>query len=137
RAMDGPILSTTMKPCRPGSTSVPCSSTTRVETPGTARVAQPGLDAVWGASSAKVPAGANWGACGRGEQTVEPVSDCHQVSMKDAVPPPTCVRSHRQASGLMDSPTDPSRRTDERLYLPAGGPSGKAPMRERIRVGAV
>ena len=134
--MDGPIASTTTRPCSPAATSSPAASTTRVETPGTGRTAQPGLAAVCGVPSGNVPEGANCGSWGRGEATQEPVSDCHQVSTNGTSPRPTCSRSHRQASGLMDSPTVPSRRIEDRFQT-LGRPLGNAPMSERMSVGAV
>ena len=115
RAIEGPVRSTTTKPCTPGGTVSPASSTTRVEIPGTARVAQPGLSAVRGAPSSNVPGGANWGSCGRGDITVAPVSDCHHVSTNGTSSLPSCARSQRQASGLIDSPTEPSSRIELRL----------------------
>ena len=54
-------------------------------------------------------------ARGRGDATHEPVSDCHHVSTNGTSSRPTCARSQRQASGLMDSPTEPSSRMEERL----------------------
>jgi hypothetical protein len=128
RAIAGPVSVTTMKPCTPGGTGVPSSSTIAVARPGSARVAHPGLNAasVW-----------------RGESTVAPVSDCHHVSTigtpPGTSPPesrPMFSRSHRHASGFTASPTVPRTRMDEKSYS-AGTPSGNQPMSERTSVGAV
>src|SRR3989304_5098818 len=45
---------------------------------------------------------------------IMPVSVCHQVSTMGAFPPPTCSWYQSQASGLIGSPTEPSRRRLER-----------------------
>jgi hypothetical protein len=47
---------------------------------------------------------------GSGEIMMAPVSVCHQVSTIGQRKRPTCSWYHIQASGLMGSPTDPSRR---------------------------
>jgi hypothetical protein len=73
---------------------------------------------------------------GSGAITVEPVSDCHQVSITGARPAPTCWWNQAHASGLIDSPTVPSSRTDDRSCS-GGGPSGNQVMKVRMSVGAV
>ena len=75
------------------------SSTTSAPTPGSGKVAEPGLVVV---------------TPGRGEIMIEPVSVCHQVSTIGQRPPPMCSWYHIQASGLIGSPTEPSRRSEER-----------------------
>ena len=64
-----------------------------------------------------------------------PVSVCHQVSTMGHRSRPTFLRYHIQASGLMGSPTEPSRRRLERSW-PAGCSSPHF-MSVRIVVGAV
>ena len=64
-----------------------------------------------------------------------PVSVCHHVSTIGQRPPPMWVWYHIHASGLMGSPTEPSRRSFDRSW-----PSGScAPhfMNVRMAVGAV
>ena len=64
-----------------------------------------------------------------------PVSVCHHVSTTGQRPPPIVFQYHIHASGLIGSPTVPSRRSDDRSW-----PSGScAPhfMNVRIAVGAV
>ena len=63
------------------------------------------------------------------------VSVCHQVSTTGQRFPPMCWRYHIHASGLMGSPTDPSRRSDDRSW-PAGRSSPHF-MKVRMVVGAV
>ena len=46
-----------------------------------------------------------------------PVSVCHQVSTTGHRPPPMCSQYQIHASGLMGSPTEPSRSSDERSCL--------------------
>ena len=130
--MAGPVRVTTMYPCCPCGTGRPSSSTTAVSTPGRGRDPHPGLKRV---------------SVGRGERTVAPVSDCHQVStMGTPAPPqarasrPIWVRAQVHASGLTASPTVPIRRMLDRSQPPCSGvgtPSGNQPISERISVGAV
>ena len=122
----------------------PSVSTTAADRPGRARVAQPGLgaSAAVAGSAPEAPAGCQQPSCGRGDMTQEPVSDCHHVSMTGAVPEPTSRRSQDQASGLTDSPTVPTSRTEDRSQRSAGRSPGagcdpNAPMCERTSVGAV
>ena len=64
-----------------------------------------------------------------------PVSVCHQVSTIGVRLPPMCSRYQIHASGLIGSPTDPSRRSDERSCFAAC--SGPHFMCVRMAVGAV
>ena len=66
---------------------------------------------------------------------IAPVSVCHQVSTTGQRPPPTTFWYQIHASGLMGSPTDPSRRRLERLLF--WGHSSPQRMNARIAVGAV
>src|SRR5690625_24482 len=63
-----------------------------------------------------------------------PFSVCQQVSTMGHLLPPICSRYHIQASGLMGSPTLPSRRSEERSY--SAGMSRPHRMKVRILVGA-
>src|SRR3954466_3506107 len=80
-------------------TSFPSASTTAGSTPKKGKVALPGLVGI---------------APGNGVIMIAPVSVCHQVSTIGQRPPPTLSRYHIQASGLIGSPTDPRRRSDDR-----------------------
>jgi hypothetical protein len=80
-------------------TSFPCLSTTAPSIPGSGLVALPGLVA---------------SAPGSGEIMIAPVSVCHHVSTIGQRPPPITVWYHIHASGLIGSPTLPSRRSEER-----------------------
>ena len=53
-------------------------------------------------------------APGSGLIMIAPVSVCHHVSTTGQRPPPMCCQYQIHASGLIGSPTDPSRRSDER-----------------------
>ena len=66
---------------------------------------------------------------------IAPVSVCHQVSTIGAWPDPMISRYHIHASGLMGSPTDPSRRRLDRLN--DCGTVRPIFMNERMAVGAV
>src|SRR6266581_1036717 len=80
-------------------TSCPFSSTMTGSTPKNGRVALPGFVGI---------------APGRGVIRIDPVSVCHHVSTIGLRPPPTFLLFHIHASGLIGSPTVPSRRSDER-----------------------
>ncbi len=125
----------TRKPPCPLGTGAPISSTTSTPMPGTGTWAEPGLVAVTPGSGAIMCA---------------PVSVCHQVSTIGAgcslrgpgapsVPgpllDPMTSRYHIQASGLMDSPTEPSTRRLERSW--ESGIWRPHFMKVRIAVGAV
>ena len=79
--------------------ALPLSSTTSAPMPGSGNVAEPGFNTV-------VP--------GNGVIMMAPVSVCHQVSTMGQRPPPMISWYHIQASGLIGSPTEPSRRRLER-----------------------
>jgi hypothetical protein len=89
--------------------------------PGSGPVAEPGLRVV---------------TPGSGTSIVAPVSDCHQVSMIGSASRPKVRRNQIHASGLIASPTVPSRRRVERS-CPAGSASPNQLMKVRMRVGAV
>ncbi|GAB3775839.1 hypothetical protein GCM10028867_13900 [Nocardioides pacificus] len=69
----------TRKPPEPLGTDSPLSSTTSMLTPGSARIAEPGLPAV---------------TPGSGEIIIAPVSVCHQVSTIGQRSPPITSRYH-------------------------------------------
>src|SRR5579864_7128709 len=72
---------------------------------------------------------------GKGEIMMPPVSVCHQVSTTGQRFPPMNSRYHIHASGLIGSPTDPSRRSDDRSCF--CGYCSPHFMNVRIAVGAV
>src|SRR5579875_2298144 len=119
RSMDGHGSFRTRKPPPPSGTLWPWSSTTSATTPGSARMAAPGLPAV---------------TPGSGLIMIEPVSVCHQVSTTGQRPPPMTARYHTYASGLIGAPTEPSSRRLDRSYL--AGMSSPHFMNIRITVGA-
>src|SRR6204780_5079006 len=86
----------------PSSISSPASPNRAADTPGSGRVAEPGLVAV---------------RPGSGEIMMAPVSVCHQVSTIGQRSPPMTVWYHSQALGLIGSPTEPSSRKQERSCL--------------------
>ena len=88
--------------------------------PGSGNVALPGLSVV---------------APGSGLIMMAPVSVCHHVSTTGQRPPPMCCQYQTHASGLMGSPTEPSRRSDDRSCF--SGNSVPHFMKLRIAVGAV
>jgi hypothetical protein len=100
--------------------TLPSASTICGTTPKKGRVAEPGLSAV---------------APGNGVIRIPPVSVCHQVSTIGQRPLPTTLEYHIQASGLIGSPTVPSRRSEARLVA-VTGPSPSR-ISARIAVGAV
>ena len=72
---------------------------------------------------------------GSGVMRIIPVSVCHQVSTIGQRPPPMCSWYQIQASGLIGSPTEPSRRSErESCFAACSGPHF---MWARIAVGAV
>ena len=93
---------------------------TSAEMPGNGVMAAPGLVAV-------MP--------GSGVIRMPPVSVCHHVSTMGQRSPPMWVRYQIQASGLIGSPTDPSRRRLERSW--EAGSSSPHFMKVRMVVGAV
>ena len=66
---------------------------------------------------------------------IAPVSVCHQVSTIGALPPPMTSRYQIHASGLIGSPTEPSRRRLDRSN--SCGICRPIFMNERMAVGAV
>src|SRR5205823_8144450 len=80
-------------------TSLPAESTTAGSTPKNGRVALPGFVGI---------------APGNGVIMIAPVSVCHHVSTIGQRPLPMILWYHIQASGLIGSPTVPSKRSDER-----------------------
>ncbi len=99
---------------------LPSPSTTTGCTPKKGRVAEPGFRSV---------------APGSGAIRMPPVSVCHQVSTIGQRLSPTTRWYHSHASGLIGSPTAPSRRSDERSV--GFTKSSPLPIRARIAVGAV
>ena len=88
--------------------------------PGNGRVAEPGLSVV---------------TPGSGVIMIAPVSVCHHVSTTGQRSPPMNLWYQIHASGLIGSPTDPSRRSDDRSCF--CGNSVPQRMNARIAVGAV
>src|SRR5258708_23003815 len=110
----------TRNPPDPAGTVVPYMVTISATIPGNGRVAEPGLVAM---------------APGIGVSIMWPVSVCHQVSTIGQRLPPMVPRYHIQASGLIGSPTVPSKR---RLLMSCFlGHSSPHLMKVRIAVGAV
>ena len=72
---------------------------------------------------------------GSGVMRMWPVSVCHQVSTTGQRPPPMTFQYQTHASGLIGSPTVPSRRSDERSQR--FGYSSPQRMKVRMAVGAV
>src|SRR2546423_5088963 len=110
RSIAGHGLVSTKNPL-PTFTGFPLSSTTAADTPGNGRVAEPGFAAV---------------APGNGEIRMPPVSVCHHVSTMGQRPSPTTRWYQSQTSGLIGSPTVPSRRSDLRLRFLTGSPPPRA-----------
>ena len=71
---------------------------------------------------------------GSGVIMIAPVSVCHQVSTIGQRSPPITLWYQSHAFGLIGSPTEPSRRSEERSNLP--GMSAPHLMKVRIAVGA-
>src|SRR3954464_7942919 len=118
--MEGHGRLITRIPPLPRPTGWPVSSTMSAKMPGSGKVADPGLVGV---------------APGSGVIRWPPVSVCHHVSTIGQRPPPTVSWYHIQASGLIDSPTLPKMRSEDRSYF--FGRSPPALISERIAVGAV
>ena len=72
---------------------------------------------------------------GSGAIMMPPVSVCHQVSTIGQFSPPMCSWYQSHARGLIGSPTEPSRRSDERSCF--SGCSVPHFMQARMAVGAV
>jgi hypothetical protein len=120
RAIDGHGFLMMSFPSSSARAGVPSSFTTSISTPKSGSPALPGL-------APHAP--------GSVVSIIEPVSVCHQVSTMGQRPPPITRWYQLQASGLIGSPTEPRRRSDERLA--AAGHWSPARMNERIAVGAV
>ena len=118
--MPGQASRMTRLPSVAPSSSLPSLSTSAGWTPKNGRVAEPGLRSV---------------APGRGVIRMPPVSVCHQVSTIGQRPSPTTRWYHFQTSGLIGSPTEPSRRSDLRELFFTG--SSPFCISERMAVGAV
>ena len=71
---------------------------------------------------------------GSGVIMIAPVSVCHQVSTIGQRSPPITLWYQSQALGLIGSPTEPSRRSEERSNF--AGISAPHLMKVRIAVGA-
>src|SRR5574337_856374 len=110
----------TRYPPEPSGTGLPSIVTTSAAMPGNGRVAVPGVVAI---------------APGSGVIMIIPVSVCHQVSTIGHLFLPIVSRYHIHASGLIGSPTVPSRRRLESLCLL--GQLSPHLMNVRIAVGAV
>src|SRR4026209_2264537 len=103
-----------------GPTSRPFSSTTAGSTPKNGSVALPGLVGI---------------EPGRGVIMIAPVSVCHHVSTTGQRSPPMTFQYQTHASGLIGSPPEPRRRSDDMSCL--AGSSVPHRMNARIAVGAV
>src|SRR5664279_5951075 len=97
RIIEGQGFLITRKPPDPKGTLSPARVTTSATIPGKGLVADPGLVAI---------------APGRGAIMIAPVSVCHQVSTIGQRSLPMTSRYHIQASGLIGSPTLPSKRSE-------------------------
>src|SRR5699024_7114583 len=95
RNIDGHGCLMTSIPPFPGSTEFPSSSKTSAIIPGVGLVAEPGLVVV-------IP--------GNGAIRTLPFSVCHHVSTIGHCSFPTYLWNHIHASGLIGSPTVPSKR---------------------------
>ena len=103
-----------------GAHGVPSRLTTCGSTPKNGRAQLPGFVGV-------IP--------GSGVIMIAPVSVCHQVSTIGQRPPPITSWYHIHASGLIGSPTLPSRRSDDMSWR--CGNSLPQRTNARIAVGAV
>src|ERR1700746_1559263 len=118
--MPGHGLLMMRNPPEPAGTGLPSMVTISGTTPGNGRVAEPGFVAI---------------APGIGVSMMCPVSVCHHVSTIGQRFPPMVSRYHIHASGLIGSPTVPSRRRlDISCFF---GHSSPHLMNVRIAVGAV
>src|SRR5215469_17264512 len=100
--MDGHGLRMMSRPPWPAGTGVPSFVTTSGTIPKNGRVADPGFVGT---------------APGIGAIMIAPVSVCHHVSTIGQRPLPITSRYHIHASGLIGSPTVPSRRSESSLYF--------------------
>src|SRR3954469_8703450 len=120
RSMEGQGRRITRYPPDPGGTGSPPGVTISTLIPGSGRVHEPGFVGV---------------APGNGLIMIAPVSVCHHVSTTGHRSRPMCSQYQTQASGLIGSPTEPSRRRELRSC--ASGCSLPHFMNVRIAVGAV
>src|SRR3954469_23684667 len=120
RSIDGHGFLITRNPPSLGAHGVPSRLTTCGSTPKNGRAQLPGLAGV-------IP--------GSGVIMIAPVSVCHQVSTIGQRPPPMISWYHIHASGLIGSPTLPSRRRDDMSWRL--GNSLPQRTNARIAVGAV
>src|SRR3954463_717027 len=118
--MAGHGLRNTSLPPQFRGTALPKSSTTSGRMPKNGRVPEPGLVGI---------------APGNGEIRMPPVSVCHQVSTMGQRLPPMVSWYHIQASGLIGSPTVPSKRNELRSCF--FGHSTPHFIKARMAVGAV
>ena len=98
RSIAGQGVVRTSLPSSPGGTGFPSSSSTSALIPGKGFVPDPGLS----------------GSEGTGQIMNIPVSVCHHVSMIGQRSFPMTLWYQRHASGLIGSPTDPSKRSVDR-----------------------
>src|SRR5512146_3414209 len=120
RSIAGQGCLITRNPPEPSGTGLPSNVTTSATTPGKGSVAEPGLVGI---------------APGSGVIMIMPVSVCHHVSTTGQRFAPITSRYHIHASGLIGSPTVPSRRKLLRsCFL---GHSSPHLMNVRVAVGAV
>src|ERR1700721_2527050 len=118
--MEGHGLRITRYPPDPAGTAVPSRVTTSSLIPGRGSVQEPGFVGV---------------APGIGLTMIAPVSVCHHVSTIGQRSCPIVDRYHIHASGLIGSPTLPSRR---RLFIECfEGQLSPSRINARIAVGAV
>src|SRR5450755_2355814 len=120
RSMLGHGFFKTKRPPSPVGTFCPSCVTTSGTTPKKGRPVEPGFVKF---------------APGRVVSMIAPVSVCHHVSTIGQRFLPTCSRYHIHASGLIGSPTLPSKRKLDRSDF--AGHSLPARMNARIAVGAV
>ena len=120
RSIAGHGSDSTRYPPPPLGTGCDSSSTTSATMPGSGRCADPGFVVV---------------TPGSGLIMIAPVSVCHQVSTIGARSPPITRRYHIHASGLIDSPTLPISRIEDRSNC--AGICSPHFMNVRIAVGAV
>src|SRR3989441_8003378 len=118
--MPGHGLLITRYPPSFGPTAFPSRVITSASIPGNGFVAEPGFVGV---------------APGSGVIMIAPVSVCHHVSTMGQRPLPMISRYHIHASGLIGSPTVPSKRRLERSCF--RGQCSPHLMNARIAVGAV
>src|SRR4051812_44851576 len=110
----------TRYPPDPSGTRSPLRVTTSAMIPGNGRVAEPGFVEI---------------APGSGAIMIAPVSVCHHVSTIGHLSLPMTSRYHIHASGLIGSPTEPSKRRLLKSWR--FGYCSPHLMKVRIAVGAV